>query len=343
MSDLQAFCAEYGIDETAAANALERRDGDGASPWYMRAFLALGAWVTAIAIVAFFAVFIGLVLDSGDGFEGILTALGIACFAVGLRMPAKQAGGAFRNSFATALAAAGGAMAIAGIGFLVESIWVSVLASLVFAGFVIRWSTGVILQLLVSGLAAGLIAAALVFEEVPYFLDFASLLLVAGVLLWARPPQVDMRPTAFALLLAEPALSIYLRVGFWSYVPPGGWVALAVHAALFLWLISVQWRHMAMPADRLKLGIFAAAAVAVALILPPGGSGALVIMTLAYVVGSKPLGLLGVLLQAHFLLQFYYDLAISLLHKSFLLTAVGLVVLTCWWLIAGRRPLRAGA
>ncbi len=343
MSDLSAFCAEFGIDETAAAKALERPDGESASPWYVRAFLALGAWVTAIAIVAFFAVFIGLVLDSGDGFEAVLTVLGMACFATGLGMLARQAGGEFRKSFATALAAAGAAMSIAGVAFVTEDIWVSVFASLVLAGFVIAWAPGVILQLLVSGLAAGLIAAALVYDQVPYFLDFAALLLVAGVLLWVRPPQVEMRPTAFALLLAEPALSIFVRFGYWSDVPPGGWVALAVHAALFIWLISILWRHTGIRADRMKLGVFAVAAVAVAVLLPPGGSDALVILTLAFVVGSKPLGLLGALLQAHFLLQFYYDLAISLLNKSLLLTAVGLVVLVCWWLIAGRRPARAGA
>ena len=62
------------------------------------------------------------------------------------------------------------------------------------------------------------------------------------------------------------------------------------------------------------------------------------ILTLAFVLGSRPLVLMGALLQAYFFWQFYYDLAISLLDKSFVLTAVGLVILACWWLVAGRRP-----
>lgn len=329
MRNLQTFCAEFGIDETAAIGALAVPEGESAMPWYVRAFLALGAWVSAIAIIAFFATLIALTLD-GDGFEGVLTVLGLLCFAAGLALQSKQADGAFRASFATALATAGAAMAVGGVGFSAENIWVSVFASLVLAGAVIARGPGVILQLLVSGLAVGLIAAALVLEQVPKFLDFAAPILVVGVLLWIRPPRVDMRPTAFVMLLAEPALSIFVRMGYWWDVAPGGWVALAAHTALFLWLISILWQRMEDPADRMKLGVFTVAAVAVAVLLPPGGSAALVIMTLAFIVGSKPLGLLGVLLQALFLIQFYFDLNTSLLHKSLLLTAVGLVVIACW-------------
>ncbi len=44
MTHLQRFCVEFGIDETAAAAALEMPGrAFRVHPWYVRAFLALGA------------------------------------------------------------------------------------------------------------------------------------------------------------------------------------------------------------------------------------------------------------------------------------------------------------
>ncbi len=341
MIDLERFCAELGIDETAARAALESPDGRPEQPWYVRAFLALGAWITAIAIIVFFSFFIALILDGGDTFEGVLATLGGLCFAIGLAMLARRTGGAFRSSFATALAAAGTAMATAGIASAAESFWAAAFTSAVLAGIVIAVAPGLILQLLASVFAVTLIAVALVAEEVPYHLDIAAFALVAGTVLWCHPPRVELRPTAFALLLMAPGLAIFDRLEGWSDVPVGGWGATATHIALFGWLVSILWRRLDDRQARAELAIFALAAAAVCVLLPPGGSGALVILTLAYVLGSKPLALLGVLLQAYFFWQFYYDLAISLLNKSFLLAAVGVVVLACWWLVAGRKPGRA--
>ena len=342
MIDLRDFCAEFGIDESAAAEALERHRDAVGTPWYVRAFLTLGAWITAIAIVLFFGVFIGLVFDGSEALDGILTALGIGCFALGLSMLAKAPGGEFRKSFATALAAAGAAMTAAGIGIMTEEVWAAAIACLVLAGLVVAWAPGVILQLLVSGLAVTLIAIALVVEEVPYYLDVAAVMMLAGVLLWCRPPRLDMRATAFALLMAPPVLSIFTRFESWTDLAVGGWGARAVHIGLFAWLVSILWQRMPERPARLELAIFAAAAVAACLLLPPGGSGALVILTLAFVLGSRPLALMGALLQSYFFWQFYYDLDISLLNKSMLLTAVGAVILLCWWLVAGRKSMRSG-
>ena len=342
MTDLHRFCAQLGIDEAAAAAALETPEGHSEAPWYVRAFLALGAWVTAIAIVVFFGVLIALVLDNGNGFEGVLASVGVLCFVIGVAVLTRSGGGEFRSSFATALAAAGAAMAVAGFGIAAEDVWVAVFVGVVLSAAVIALVPGIILQLLTSGFAVALIAIALIADEVPYHLDIASGALVAGVLLWCRPPRVDMRPTAFVLLLMAPALAIFDRLEGWSDVPAGGWVAVAVHIALLAWLVSILWRRQAPTGGRAGLAVFAGAAAAVCLLLPPGGSGALVILTLAFVLGSRPLALLGVLLQAYFFWQFYYDLDVSLLNKSMLMTGAGVVILACWWLVAGRTPEGAG-
>jgi len=67
-------------------------------------------------------------------------------------------------------------------------------------------------------------------------------------------------------------------------------------------------------------------------LLPPGGSAALLIMTYAYVVGSTPFATLGVVLQAQFMIRYYYNLEMTLLNKSILLMAVGAILLVAWWL-----------
>ncbi len=343
MAGLQEFCAEVGLDPQAAAARLEHDSGGPDTPWYVRALLAIGAWVTAIAIVAFFLVLMGLVFDDFDGAEFILAGLGLLCFAGGIAMLATVSGGAFRASFATALAAAGSAMAAAGVGLAAESIWFATVTSIGLSAVVIARATGIILQLLVSGLAVALVAVTLITEEVPYFLDVASVFLVAGVVLWCRPPRIDLQATAFALLLMPPILAIVAGLASRLDIIPGGWAARAVHIALFGWLVSVLWRRTVEPRVRMELAAFAAAAVAVCLLLPPGGSAALVILTLAFVLGSWPLALLGTLLQAYFFWRFYYDLQITLLNKSFLLAGVGLVVLACWWLVAGRKSGKAAS
>jgi uncharacterized membrane protein len=61
-------------------------------------------------------------------------------------------------------------------------------------------------------------------------------------------------------------------------------------------------------------------------------------MMLAFVLGSRPLALLGTLLQIHYILRFYYDLEITLLAKSGILVAVGAVLLMAWWLVLRRTP-----
>lgn len=344
MIDLQTFCDAFGIEERTASTILKWSEGSAESPWYMRAFLALGAWLTAIAILGFFAGLIFAVLDIGEGFHIAMAVFGAISFLIGGSMHGKHSAGGFSVAFATALASAGAVMVAGGLGYGAKEIWVSVFISFFLALLTIAWLQTVIPQLLMSGLTLVLITIALKAERIPYYLDIAAPSLALGVLLWIWPPRLDVRATAFLLLMASPALSLFDR---WSHtiaaVEPGGWGARGIHIVLLFWLVSILWRHLADRDSRIALGAFGAVATALCLALPPGAGGALVIMTMAFVLGSKPLALLGILLEAYFLWQFYFDLSITLLNKSMLLAAVGLAILGCWWLVVHRRPGRAGA
>jgi len=49
------------------------------------------------------------------------------------------------------------------------------------------------------------------------------------------------------------------------------------------------------------------------------------------VTGSTLFATLGVVLQAQYIIRYYYSLEMSLLNKSFLLMAVGALLLVAWW------------
>jgi uncharacterized membrane protein len=107
---------------------------------------------------------------------------------------------------------------------------------------------------------------------------------------------------------------------------------------MFLFLVAIHWSRTETADARSRLRLFAIAAVIVGFLLPPGGSAALAIMMLAFVLASRPLALLGVLLQIYYLWTFYYTLEMTLLTKSVLLMAVGAVLLVLWWLSVRRSP-----
>jgi uncharacterized membrane protein len=52
---------------------------------------------------------------------------------------------------------------------------------------------------------------------------------------------------------------------------------------------------------------------------------------------------LGIVLQAQFIMRYYYSLEMTLLDKSLLLMAVGVVLLLAWWFVqrSERRGSRA--
>ena len=56
------------------------------------------------------------------------------------------------------------------------------------------------------------------------------------------------------------------------------------------------------------------------------------LLMLAFVIGSRPFALLGIALQSQFIARYYYSLEMSLLDKSLLLMGVGFVLLVLWWL-----------
>ena len=349
MSDRRQFCTELGIDESRAQEVLLREHRELTStltmPWYVRLVVGLGAWVTAIAVISLGAAIIMLIEAKQPMF--LMIALGIANFVVGLLILRIDRKSVFMAQLGAAIAAAGVAMTTFGIVGEQSRAWPAFLAGLVMTATVVFTTSNRTLQFLVGLLTAILFVFTLIDSKVPYFLTVAALAGPAGMALILRPFERDLRPLAIVLLLVFPIFSWFYifsaPAGLYAQTTePGAWLAKSMNIALFLSLAAIHWKQTTAVGARTRLGIFAVVAVIVGLLLPPGGAAALTILMLAFVLGSRPLALLGTLLQASYIWRFYYDMEVTLLIKSQVLMAVGAALVIAWWLMTRRAAEGAG-
>jgi hypothetical protein len=336
--EIDAFCRAFGIDAERARAVLAERGGQ--RDLAVEAMLGLGAWLTAIAAVVLVGVILVLVLGvDEDALGPICVTLGLAAFAAAIRMRRQAAPSAFRRQLATATGLAGGALVAAGMLGITHDIAPSALASAILTAAVAGLSRDAVLQFLLAGLTVALAVVALDDAGLGRQLELAALCTALGVALQLRPPALDLRPIATVALLTVPVVSLWID---WPPLGPA-WGARAIHAALILWVSYELWAGMGRPhAYRLPLAAVAAMGVVAALLLPPEGSAALIVLLVAVAIGSWRWAAAGALLEALFLFRFYYELEQTLLAKSGLLVAVGAALIGAGLLLA-RKPGRRAA
>ena len=336
MTTLSDFCARVGIDREAVGQAIARQAPQDEAPWYMQAVLGVGAWITAIAALFFAAVVMDLVFDIDEP-DVAVAAAGAIVFAGSIWALQRRPEGAFSAHAAVAFATAGTLLAAAGIGFPGDSLWLAAAATLPFAAVAIWQQKSVLLQfLLVSGtLILAILAIWEDWEQVAA--DIPAIFVPIGAALLLHPPRRDPRPTAFALLvvplLATTVASDFAAAGELFY----GWPAKAVLIVVFGALVALHWRQATdRRAKELALA-GAIAAVAVTILLPTGAAASLVILALAYMLGSRTLAVIGTVAEAYFIWQFYADLQATLLAKSIILMSAGGILLVYYGLLVRAR------
>ena len=334
MTTLTAFCAAIGIDAAAAREALAARGVRDDAPWYMQAVLGVGAWITTIAGLAFAWVVMDLVLGIDEPNEAVAVA-GVLMFAASLWLLHHRPEGAFAAHAAIAFATAGALMGAAGVGVRADSVWAAALAMLPFAAAAVWQQRSQLLQFLVASAALVLVMVALWDHWDQMVADLPALFIPVGAALLLHPPRRDVRPTAYALLIVPQLLELVIfsfesGSRFWFSWPAKG-LLLVVFAALFF----VNWRRITDSQARVLAAVAGMAAAVVAFLLPTGASAALVMLVVAYTVGSRFLAILGALAQVYFIWQFYWDLQETLLIKSIILMATGAALLICYGLLVG--------
>ena len=307
----------------------------------MQVVLGIGAWITAIVALFFVGVVMDLVFEIDEPNLAI-AVIGAIVFVASLWLLHRRPDGAFAAHAAVAFATAGTLLAAAGVGMPERSLWLAAVATLPFAVAAIWQQRSLLLQFLIVSIALTLgIVAAWDHWNDPVA-DLPALFIPVGVALLLYPPRRDVRPTAFALLIVPLLIDTLISKFEVSWTLWFGWPARGLLLAVFALLFAVNWRRLV---DRQGRLLAVAAAVAVAVVvwqLPTGGSAALVLLTLAYTLGSRTLAVIGALTAMYFIWSFYWDLDGTLLTKSIILMSAGAVLLLCYGLLVGalreRRP-----
>jgi hypothetical protein len=339
--DLPAFCARLGLDETAVRAALAAPGAAAPhSPVYVQALLAIGAWIASILVIAFVLTVLAFVVELDfEAAAPAVVVVSIVLFAAGAAMQRGKPAGGFGHHFASALLAAGALMVPIAVGLQTGSMWAAAIAAALATAASALAARDRAAQFLAAALTVGLVAGGFAEAGLPYLIELAALAAVAGTLLLLYPPRRDLAPTAAVLLLFMPALMVVLAEGAFGIgfgIGGEGLAARVIQAALIVWLLH-QHRALsgqkAVDATTVALGLVF---VLVSVLLPPGGAAALTLMMLAFVLGLRGLAAIGVLFQIYFVSRFYYDLDATLLDKSLILMAVGVLALGAYALVAHR-------
>lgn len=308
-------------------------------PWYVRLVVGIGAWITAVVAMVLGGTIVFLLLELERAIA--LAAIGALYLWLGVWLLRQADRGIFASQIGIAMAAAGAALTSGGIAAEFEEVWTGLPVATAIAIGIFLLTGDRIVRFLAAALVAAFFIATLEVEHVPYVLDIVALATPVGLYLLLSPPVRDITPASLVLVLTFPLFAVFVAPDLYWFrdVNMGGWVARAIHIGLFIWLIESYRRQRGIDFHAGSVA-FVLAAAAVSVLLPPGGSAALVLMTFAYVTGSPGFATFGALLQVQFIIRYYYSLEMTLLNKSWLLMAVGIVLLGAWWLL--QKPLSQG-
>lgn len=343
--DLNQLCAAFGIDQASAKNAIAEGNQatDRHAPWFVQALMGLGSWIAALVVIVFSGFLLELLFDMNgrESFGSALCVLGVLFFGPAFFMLKRKSDGIFANQFGTAIAAAGQGMVAGGAGLAADSVATAALVSIPFCILIAMVLESRALQAISTAWTVILGLMALGDLEFTYPLELTALGVAAGVFLTLRPPQRDLAPSAMVLLVLGPIVAILtdFRTDFgidYTFFF-AGWGARAIYGAVSVYLFYALWQRTEDRQAKIRIALFALAAVVLSFLLPPGGSAAITLMILAFVLGSHLLALLGILLQIYFLSKYYYDLDLTLLTKSMVLMAAGIIILGLWTLMMRTR------
>lgn len=328
---VQLLSRSMDLDEAAVQRFFEHGDiwESPREPFYVRALVGLGAFVTALWVLAF-AYELASRLTEAELGKPFSTLLGFSMFVAGLALCRGKAYRPFSRPLGVSICVVGMALAASCLSYWLHARWLEIPVTWLLLAVIAVTSRSVILQALASAMAARFVIG-LSLDEVPYFLLYTSVATAVGAILLIRPLRLETRPVASVLLVMGP-----LGMMLTGYDPPpsdvwlvdvGAWI---LQVGILLWLCAFLWTQSDDVVSRSWVAVFAAVAIFLVLVLPPGGGGALVVLTVAYVLGSRLLAALGGVMQVYFLIAYYHRLKGDLLVKSMIVSAVGLILLALW-------------
>jgi uncharacterized membrane protein len=334
---LERLQADGLVADAAGILSLSGQSGpaDAGTPWYVRAMVAVSAWIAALLIQGFFY---GAQLVRSADSMAVMGA--IFCIAsVVLQRSAKQV--LFLASLALALCFTGQAMLIAGLGMNIHSVaTVSFLVMLLNFGFLVVYDDRTMRFLSTVVIIAA--AFAILFDKhIPYGLQMMTLLLAGGCtalwlsesLLAAGPLAPFTRPVGYGMVAGMFAylLPWVMPVGDMRhfFAPYGSWI---VAGGLLAVLMFIEYRLLLEQALLNDRRIAATAFIGTLLLFyparrMPGMIAAIIVLLLGFRRGSRILMGLALAFLFVFITAYYYHLGLTLLQKSISLMVLGALLI----------------
>jgi uncharacterized membrane protein len=309
--------------------------GEHRSPWFVRALVAVSAWIASLMILAF--VFESRIVLSSGGHM----LLGAMLVAAALYLRRRMGRALFLVQLSLALSLAGQVLLINGIGEMFRAVGATALAAIVMSVALIAFYPDKIHRFLSTLVAVG---AAVIFVYTNH-ITYGLQALVAGLAgtaghVWYEESRLAtgkiepiIRPVGYGLITGM----FFLLIP--SVIPPEFRARFGVDqtwlpatAALTALLILLEYRllalHGALRNMRVAVFLFlGTTGLAVASFKAPGIIAALAMLVIGFHRSNRHIMGISLVFLVVFLSAFYYNLDITLLNKSYILLASGAILI----------------
>lgn len=325
--------------------------GEIPSPWYVRLMLGVAGWIGALFLLGFVGAAFAFVLKSTVA----ACVLGLLCCAGAYFIFKRKPDSDFMAQFGLAFSLAGQGMVVAGLfaAFKHDSVM------LYFGAFVLEAGLALLLPNFIHRVLTGwgaMLALSLTLGRIGMPGLPSALAAAACAAIWLREIQsaglnaasrTRWQPLGYAMALSLVMLDVSLLLGhgtWWPHASAPSWltqhalpISAAMVAVVFLSSVMQLLRHAGIaPGSRAGVAALGSALLVAALSFPAHGlSGALLVLLLGYAAGNRVLAGIGLAALAAFLSHYYYSLQETLLFKSMILAASGVLMLLLRHLLQG--------
>jgi uncharacterized membrane protein len=320
-------------------------------PWYIRAMVGFGAWLSSLLLIGFISS-MGMTVDGGYTVFGLLFLGG----AIYLR---KVAANDFAVQSSLAAGLAGQALIVIGIMEIIDwdepklglalvtainlvlfvvfpdriyrvlSVLLAV-GSLVILFYVQEWNA--LVPVFGPLLAAGLIAVTLA----------GAKLLSGSKAIYLRPLQSGLMLSAFGCLMASTVYVLPELGGSFQFYPRP-WISTILLGPMLVYTLVIAWNDLLAGASATARGaVFVLITLVIAgTWLAPGLLLSLIVLVLGAHTGHRSLIGAGLAFLAIFLGAYFYGIQITMLQKSITLVTTGVAILFARWVLLRLVPAEA--
>ena len=313
------------------------QDRPPSDPVYITLPVGAGAWLAAVFLFLYVTHALGM-----DDHPQVMIVLGLASVLVAVLID-RMGWGTFLRQFALALGFAGHLLVLFGVArpYRSGSCAALTMTQVALCAVVYPFYRSRIYRFLMP-LAAFALSWTWILDgrNEPLLQVPAIVGLYAGaVLSLAARRRRALAPLAYALVtggLASVLVASTTKYGWWGHTAPLLWPS-TVLTALLLVGLSVRFAGGLACARHEWFWVVVGATAVLGAVSTPGLVAALAVLALGHGLADRALTGLGLAFLPAFLVLYYYDLDVSLAHKSWILAGSGVVLLVGRWVL-GRRP-----